>query len=96
MQRAQTALWQGVDGAVKTLYSPPPSLKRATVFFFFIKVLSQRFIVKRSIAKHNATPAMGGAAFAHAAYAAHSMLASRPSRQLAGCEDRTHPGEGSA
>jgi hypothetical protein len=93
MQRAQTALWQGVDGAVKTLYSPAPSLKRASVFFLFFKVLSQRFIVKRSIAQHNATPAMGGAAFVHAV---NSTLFARPSCQLAGCEDPTHPGKGSA
>ena len=101
MQRVQTTLSQGVDGAVKTIYSPLPLL------------IEHHFFLGRPIVKsaHIVTanrPMKGLVAFvcAFPMTAAMQSFGGRTSaphltlpasyQQLDRNEDRVHPGEGSA
>lgn len=98
MQRVRSALSQGVDEVVKTLYSAPPSLVE--------HVLSSKgFIVKsrRNVIRTN-RPVMGPVAFVRAAAmklhgtcgaAAHWAYPASLG-QLDRDEDSWHPGEGGA
>ena len=97
MHRVQTTLSQGVDGAVKTIYSPPPLL------------IEHHFFLGRPIVKsaHIVTanrPMKGLVAFVCAAAAMKSFggctsalhLTLPAGYQLDRDEDQVHPGEGSA
>jgi hypothetical protein len=97
MRRAQTTLSQGVDGVVKTIYSPPPLLIEQHFF-------SGRLIVKSAHIVTANRPMKGLVAFVRAAATMKSFggcaNAQHPtlpaSYQLDRDEDQVHPGEGSA
>ena len=105
MQRVQTTLSQGVDGHVKTIYSPPPLLVEHNS-------LSEGFIVKSRHAIRTNRPMKGLVAFVRAAAMGSldtrgvALHQSHPTScqfghsfggwQLDRDEDRMHPGEGSA
>jgi hypothetical protein len=96
-RRAQTTLSQGVDEAVKTIYSPPPLL---TEHHFF----SGRLIVKAAHILTASRPMKGLVALVRAAAAMKSFggcasalhLTLPTGHQLDRDEDQLHPGEGSA
>jgi len=96
MQRVQTTLSQGVDGVVKTIYSPLPLLIEHHFF-------SGRPIVKSAHIVTANRPMKGLVAFVRAAAmqsfggctsALHLTLPA--GYQLDRNEDQVHPGEGSA
>ena len=96
MQRVQTTLSQGVDGVVKTIYSPLPLLIEHHFF-------SGRPIVKAAHIVTANRPMKGLVAFVRAAAmksfggctsALHLTLPA--GYQLDRDEDQVHPGEGSA
>ncbi|HSW06595.1 hypothetical protein [Aquabacterium sp.] len=97
MQRVQTSLSQGVDGWVKTIYSPPPLLIEHNFF-------SGGFIVKSADVVTSNRPVHGVVVFVRAAAAMKSFGGYASALHLslpAGCqldrdEDQMHPGEGSA
>ena len=91
------SLSQGVDGAVKTIYSPPPLLIEHNVS-------SKGFIVKSKHVVRTTRPMKGLVAFVRAAAmksfggcpsALHLSLTASY-RQLDRNEVQVHPGEGSA
>jgi hypothetical protein len=97
MQRVQTTLSQGVDEAVKTIYSPPPLLIEHHFF-------SGKPIVKSAHIVTANRPMKGLVAFVRAAAAMKSFggctsalhLNLPAGYQLDRDEDQVHPGEGSA
>ena len=97
MRRAQTTLSQGVDGVVKTIYSPPPLLIEHHSFSGRPIVKSAPIVtanrpMKRLVAFVHAAAAMKS--FGGCANAQHPTLPA--SYQLDRDEDQVHPGEGSA
>jgi hypothetical protein len=101
MQRVQLALSQGLDGTVKTIYSPLPLLIEHHFFF-------ESFIVKTSRIVTSNRPLMGLVAFVCAGAikpmgcsfggCMSALHLGQPAghQQLDRAEDQMHPGEGSA
>ena len=100
MQRVQTTLSQGVDGVVKTIYSPPPLLIEHHLFSGRPIVKSAHIVTAnrpmkglvRFVRAFPMTAAMQS--FGGCASALHLTLPA--GYQLDRDEDQVHPGEGSA